>query len=107
MREAKAAAKLFGGTVSIEPLSLPADEAKWALPQCDAIVVPVGKARAIRSRVESVEGAHPLVVALASNRPVSEDVSTLARHADLMQSADASGRLVLASILALLRWRTA
>ena len=106
-RDAQTAAMMLGGTVSIEPLSLPSDQAVWSLPHCDAIVAPVGNARAIRDRVDSCGGAHPLVVALASTRPAGEDVSTLARHADLMQSADAPGRLVLASVLALLRWRNA
>jgi hypothetical protein len=36
---------------------------------------------------------------------MSEDVGTLARDADLLQPADAPGQLVLASVLAALRWR--
>jgi len=41
----------------------------------------------------------PLVVALADDRAASEDVGTLARHADLVMPSDATGRVILASVL--------
>jgi hypothetical protein len=45
------------------------------------------------------------VVALASDASSGEHVRTLARDADLVVPRGAHGRLLLATILALLRWR--
>ena len=47
-----------------------------------------------------------LVVNLTADVASTRLVATLARDADLIVSADSSGRVLLASILALLRWRS-
>jgi type II secretory ATPase GspE/PulE/Tfp pilus assembly ATPase PilB-like protein len=47
-----------------------------------------------------------LVVALAPEASAGDHVGTLARDADLVVSASAHGRFLLATILALLRWRS-
>ena len=47
-----------------------------------------------------------LVVAFAVSGGWGEDVRTLARDVDVILPADASGRVLLATILALLRWRS-
>jgi type II secretory ATPase GspE/PulE/Tfp pilus assembly ATPase PilB-like protein len=48
----------------------------------------------------------PLVVALAPDASAGDHVRTLARDADLVLSQSAHGRFLLATILALLRWRS-
>ncbi len=61
-----------------------------------------------------VDGAPPergamrdaLVVTLASDAAASDHVHTLARDADLVVARTTHGRLLLATILALLRWRS-
>jgi len=47
----------------------------------------------------------PLVVALARGASTGDHVHTLAHDADLVLSPDVHGRFLLATILALLRWR--
>jgi type II secretory ATPase GspE/PulE/Tfp pilus assembly ATPase PilB-like protein len=47
----------------------------------------------------------PLVVALAPDGSASEHVRLLGRDADVVLSANTHGRVVLATVLALLRWR--
>ena len=51
-------------------------------------------------------GRSALVVVLTADAPATSDVRLLARDADLVVPADGHGRLLLASILALLRWRS-
>jgi hypothetical protein len=46
------------------------------------------------------------VVALAQGASSSDHVRTLAQDADLVLPRDAHGRFLLATILALLRWRS-
>ncbi|MFI5257960.1 MAG: hypothetical protein ACHQRK_11965, partial [Gemmatimonadales bacterium] len=48
----------------------------------------------------------PLVVALAPDASAGDHVRTLAHDADLVLSQSAHGRFLLATILALLRWRS-
>ena len=50
--------------------------------------------------------AGPLVVALAPDASAGDHVRTLARDADLILSQSVHGRFLLATILALLRWRS-
>jgi hypothetical protein len=93
--ELSAAAALLGGHIEIVPL----DVVTAALDVVDALVVdgPV----ATRDRADSA-----LVVALASDASAGEHVRTLARDADLVVSRSTHGRFLLATILALLRWRS-
>ena len=105
MRDAQAAAAQQSGIVIIEELVWSAQDTTVALRACDAIVAPESAAAAIRDAVASRDGPPPLVAALAPARSASEDVGTLAHHADLVLSCDAPGRLIVATILALLRWR--
>ena len=57
------------------------------------------------SRDASAAGS-PLVVALALDASAGDHVRTLAHDADLVVSSGVHGRLLLATILALLRWRS-
>jgi Tfp pilus assembly pilus retraction ATPase PilT len=47
-----------------------------------------------------------LVIALSADAAAGEQVGILARHADLVMPRSAHGRFLLATILALLRWRS-
>ena len=87
------AAEALGGRVRI--VSLP--RADVAEPFDAAIATP-------ESAGDSPRPA--LVVMLTADTPGVGDVGRLARDADLVLSADAHGRFLLASILALLRWRS-
>jgi len=49
-------------------------------------------------------GPRPLIVALAAHAAAGEHVGLLAHHADLVLSSDTPGRVILANILAVLRW---
>jgi hypothetical protein len=51
-------------------------------------------------------GGGPLVVALAPEGSAGDHVRTLAHDADLVVSPSVHGRFLLATILALLRWRS-
>ena len=53
-----------------------------------------------------VAGGGSLVVALAPEATAGDHVRTLARDADLVMSPGVHGRVLLATILALLRWRS-
>jgi type II secretory ATPase GspE/PulE/Tfp pilus assembly ATPase PilB-like protein len=55
---------------------------------------------------ESLRMGSPLIVALAPDASAGDHVRTLARDADLVMSPGVHGRLLLATILALLRWRS-
>ena len=89
----------------IEPLLWPVPQGDVILPACEAIVARVEWAQVLRARVDVRRERPALVVSLADGRPVSEDVSTLAQHADLLVNSQSPGSLVLAAILALVRWR--
>jgi type II secretory ATPase GspE/PulE/Tfp pilus assembly ATPase PilB-like protein len=104
-RDAQAAAARLGGQVLVEPLMWTAPDGDVILPSCHAIVAPVNWSPVLRARVGARNDPPALIVALANDRPVGEDVSTLALHADLLLSPAAPGALVLASILALVRWK--
>jgi type II secretory ATPase GspE/PulE/Tfp pilus assembly ATPase PilB-like protein len=104
-RELLAAAALLGGGVEVVVVT--------------AAVVGVGDApldAIICPRVESavrplhLPGASsappPLIVALAPTTDAGETVRALARDVDLVVPLSAHGRVLLASVLALLRWRS-
>jgi type II secretory ATPase GspE/PulE/Tfp pilus assembly ATPase PilB-like protein len=67
----------------------------------DALVV--DGTPAVRDRTEP---GSPLVVALARDASAGDHVRTLAHDADLVISPGVHGRILLATILALLRWRS-
>lgn len=50
--------------------------------------------------------SHPLVVALTADADDQRRLAVLGRDADLVLSIGTHGRLVLATVLALLRWRS-
>jgi Tfp pilus assembly pilus retraction ATPase PilT len=51
-------------------------------------------------------GGSPLIIALAPDASAGDHVRTLAHDADLIMSSGVHGRFLLATILALLRWRS-
>jgi hypothetical protein len=55
---------------------------------------------------DSALAGSPLVVALAPDASAGDHVRTLARDADLVVPPSVHGRFLLATILALLRWRS-
>jgi hypothetical protein len=59
----------------------------------------------IGARAERVGGDPPLLVVLAPSASGGEHVRMLEREADLVLPALTHGRVVLATVLALLRWR--
>ncbi|MCY7380120.1 MAG: Flp pilus assembly complex ATPase component TadA, partial [Gemmatimonadaceae bacterium] len=94
----QAAAAVLGGRVDV--VTVVADAAhSEALSSVDAIIL---------DEPGMVAAAPPraLVVAFATGAARDEAVRTLARDADVVLPADSSGRELLASILALLRWRS-
>jgi type II secretory ATPase GspE/PulE/Tfp pilus assembly ATPase PilB-like protein len=93
--ELSAAAALLGGHIEIVPVEVETA----ALDVVDALVV--DGPLAARDRAGSA-----LVVALASDASAGEHVRTLARDADLVVPRSTHGRFLLATILALLRWRS-
>ena len=105
LRAARSAAELLHGTVIVEELSWTQLAAAEFLPSCNAVVAPAPRVHRVRDLLAACAAAPPLVVALANVAPAREDVGILARYADLVVSSDESGRVILASILALLRWR--
>ncbi|MDB4913009.1 MAG: type secretion system protein [Gemmatimonadetes bacterium] len=104
-RDAQAAAARLHGQVLIEPLMWPEPNGDVILPACNAIVASTDWAAVLRAKVDARKDRPSLVVALAANRLLHEDVATLANHADLLLPFATPGALVLATILALLRWR--
>jgi hypothetical protein len=93
-QELTAAAALLGAHIQV--ISLGAD-----LPALDLVDVIVDEG----PPVPRAEGCSALVVALASDASSGEHVRTLARDADLVVPRGVHGRFLLATILALLRWR--
>ena len=75
----------------------------------DAIVAmgaPHAALAALRDSARSAGDAPPpLVIALAPNGAASEHVRILGHEADLVLPALTHGRVVLATVLALIRWR--
>ena len=105
LRAAQRAATILHDRVKIEQLACSTVAIVPVLSRCDAIVAPVLFAERVRRLVARLPGGAPLLVALVDERAPGEDVDTLVRYADLIASAESSGRVVLATILALLRWR--
>jgi type II secretory ATPase GspE/PulE/Tfp pilus assembly ATPase PilB-like protein len=93
--ELSAAAASLGGYVDI--VTLPGGTPGTAT--LDAVIY--GGSAAPRD-----EAGGPLVVALAPDASAGDHVRTLARDADLVLPPSAHGRFLLATILALLRWRS-
>ena len=102
MREAETEVVEFGAAVTVEELPWPL-VAPTGLPAWDAIVVSVAMAEAARTALALRHEHSPLVVALASARLSADGLRD--QHADLVLSSDAPTRLIIATILALLRWR--
>jgi hypothetical protein len=96
--ELTAAAAAVGSHVQVVDLETDAGIGSDPL---DALVVdgPTTAGGALRT-------GSPLVVALARDATPGDHVHTLARDADLVMSAGVHGRILLATILALLRWRS-
>jgi type II secretory ATPase GspE/PulE/Tfp pilus assembly ATPase PilB-like protein len=101
-----AAAAALGDRVEIVTLG---DDSAGTEPP-DAVVAlgvhrePTGQVAASRPWSTGRSGA-PLVVALAHNDSASEHVRLLGHDADVVLPANTHGRVVLATALALLRWR--
>lgn len=92
-----AAAASVGGHVQVvEVAQVPAPY----VDPLDALVVDAASPR------DAARSGSPLVVALASEASSGEHVHTLAHDADLVLTAGVHGRFLLATILALLRWRS-
>ena len=96
--ELATAAAAVGSHVHFVELSASSEVAHHPL---DALVVDGLPA----SRDGAMDG-NPLVVALAPEASAGDHVRTLARDADLVLSLGVHGRILLATILALLRWRS-
>ena len=100
-----AAAATFGDGVQLLPIVNPASSEP-----VDAVVMlgaPAGMP-ASDDDVRPWRGARaqtPLIVALAPDGSAGEHVRLLAHGADVVLSANTHGRVVLATVLALLRWR--
>jgi type II secretory ATPase GspE/PulE/Tfp pilus assembly ATPase PilB-like protein len=93
-----AAAVTVGSHVTV--VDVPEDDDSSAL-LLDALVV-VG----LPGPRDSALAGSPLVVALAPDASAGDHVRTLARDADLVVPPSVHGRFLLATILALLRWRS-
>ena len=109
--QVSAAAAAFGDDVRIVSIGageLPPD-------QLDAVIVVASASSMPDERVAADERASapwrpeqaraPLVVALALDGSTGEHVRLLGRDADVVLSATTHGRVILATVLALLRWR--
>ena len=93
--ELTAAAATLGSHIEIVPMVAES----VAFDALDALVVDESAAR-------PVSGLPTLVVALATDLAAGELVGALGRDADLVVPRGAHGRFLLATILALLRWRS-
>jgi type II secretory ATPase GspE/PulE/Tfp pilus assembly ATPase PilB-like protein len=94
----------------VELVVVPEDRA-FASDDFDAVIAfnappPAAADRSSVARNGSAESGAPLVVALAPGSATSEHVRMLEREADLVLPALTHGRVVLANVLALLRWRS-
>lgn len=97
-RELIAAASSIGSHVQV--VDLDASSPVPPAPPLHALVVDAPSTR------DPDECGDSLVVALAAETTSGEHVHTLARDADLVLAAGVHGRFLLATILALLRWRS-
>jgi len=97
-----AAAAALGGGVQLVTLG------DGPVPPLDAVVV-VGSPASADSRADlpwrTDQPNAPLVVALAPNDSAGEHVRLLGHDADVVLPATTHGRVILATVLALLRWR--
>lgn len=73
----------------------------------DAVVIPLAQLPASSPSTDPSEETGPLILALAPEGAASESLAVLGRPATLVLPASSSPRLLLATLLALLRWRTA
>jgi len=96
--ELSAAAVVVGNHVQIVELARDAGVGSNSL---DALVV-----GGLAVPGGAVLAGSPLIVALAREGSPGDHVHTLAHDADLVMSAGVHGRILLATILALLRWRS-
>ena len=101
-----AAAAALADRVEIVPLSRDGAEVE----PIDAVVT-VGAPPEYRTPLGTTawpgrDGRAPLVVALAPDASAGEHVRLLGHDADVVLSANTHGRVVLATVLALLRWRS-
>jgi len=96
--ELSTAAAAVGNHVEVVDLGPEVSSSAWHLDALvvDGLTVPGGAVRA----------GSPLIVALAQDASPGDHVHTLAHDADLVMSAGVHGRILLATILALLRWRS-
>ncbi len=96
--ELHAAAAVLGGQVDVVTVGADAPHSE-ALANVDVIVLD-------EPGIVAAGPPSALVVARAASAAWGEEVRTLAREADIILPADASGRVLLATMLALLRWRS-
>jgi type II secretory ATPase GspE/PulE/Tfp pilus assembly ATPase PilB-like protein len=101
-----AAAAALGREVELVPLATgqPPAHALDAIIRVGALSG-TGAAEDLEVRSRDGGGRLPLVVALAPDGATGEHVRLLAHDADVVLSSSAHGRMVLATVLALLRWR--
>jgi type II secretory ATPase GspE/PulE/Tfp pilus assembly ATPase PilB-like protein len=102
-----AAGAALGAEVEIVPLD---DDTTAPAPPLDAIVTIAvatlpGQPRKRPSSWDAVTTRPPLVVALAPDGSTGEHVRLLGHEASVVLPATTHGRVVLATVLALLRWR--
>ena len=109
LRDAQLSASAMDVAVTNEALVLNTGLAGAILPACDAVV---GSDRLLSWIVRAATGPTPprergetLMVALSDDPSGHDGVAVIAHHAHVLMSQDSAGRLVLASVLALLRWR--
>ncbi|MBA3671873.1 MAG: type II/IV secretion system protein [Gemmatimonadaceae bacterium] len=100
LRELRGAVTLLGEHVALCLVEL--DE--LAVTACSAVIVSAIAARAVREAAEQ-RAPRPLVAALANDVAGSEHVRLLARDSDLVMPRDTAPRLLVATVLALVRWR--
>jgi hypothetical protein len=101
-----AAASALGGEVEIVLLGAAAPDTRAldAVVTLGAISLPAGQSlRELASR--DTEARPPLVVALAPESSTGEHLRLLGHDANVVLPATTHGRVVLATVLALLRWR--
>jgi type II secretory ATPase GspE/PulE/Tfp pilus assembly ATPase PilB-like protein len=104
-RELLAAAALLQGGVEVVVATSPDDSPDGG--PIDAIICPWDELVARSPDLSGASGApSPLLVALAQAIDAGETVRALARDVDLVVPLSAHGRVLLASVLALLRWRS-
>jgi hypothetical protein len=107
--EAQSLALLFGVPIVVEPLGIAAGDSGRPVPSCDAVVSSVSRSADIHKRLHvrlvAEDRRRPLLVALVPGRLLRDQVGVLSTHVDLVLAREVGVQCVLASILALLRWR--